>query len=326
MNKSVSVIGAGMSGLISAIMLNQYGFDVTVYEQLPKLPKNHSALLRFKTDKVSKATAIPFRKVKAIKSIYNSKGKALDALAYSKKCSGYCLSDRSITEEIGERFISPVDFVDQLYERATSCGVKFIFNSNARPPSNIVSTIPLLATIGLAEKYYGPSFLRESPFAKVMTDGFRSIQGINMNAELAGHFDCFISLYMPRDTMWNRVSITGNRLTAEYSHVFGGGGVSIDEKLKILDPKLMIKELSMFFSELFAPWEADKITFTISKNQKILPVNDDSARKSVLAYLSNKFNIYSVGRFATWRPGLLLDDIPNDIDRIADWIKNGKYI
>jgi hypothetical protein len=42
-------------------------------------------------------------------------------------------------------------------------------------------------------------------------------------------------------------------------------------------------------------------------------------------WASHNFNVYSLGRFATWRAGLLLDDLVNDIIQIENWISAGPY-
>jgi hypothetical protein len=38
-------------------------------------------------------------------------------------------------------------------------------------------------------------------------------------------------------------------------------------------------------------------------------------------WATEKFNIYSLGRFATWKPGLLLDDIVGDVNVIRRLIE-----
>jgi hypothetical protein len=45
---------------------------------------------------------------------------------------------------------------------------------------------------------------------------------------------------------------------------------------------------------------------------KILPIDEDIRRRFIM-WASDNFGIYSLGRFATWRPGLQLDDLVNDV-------------
>jgi len=58
------------------------------------------------------------------------------------------------------------------------------------------------------------------------------------------------------------------------------------------------------------------------KYAKILPVSDNE-RKRFMIWATEQFNIFSLGRFATWRPGLLLDDLVNDI-RIIHRLAKGE--
>ena len=57
---------------------------------------------------------------------------------------------------------------------------------------------------------------------------------------------------------------------------------------------------------------------------KIMPI-DEHLRKRFIFEMTTKHNIYSVGRFATWRQ-LLLDDVVEDIQHIEQFIKgNSDY-
>ena len=53
---------------------------------------------------------------------------------------------------------------------------------------------------------------------------------------------------------------------------------------------------------------------------KIMPI-DEKLRKEFIYQMTTKYNIYSVGRFATWRQ-LLLDDVVEDIQHIEHFIRN----
>ena len=50
---------------------------------------------------------------------------------------------------------------------------------------------------------------------------------------------------------------------------------------------------------------------------------DEELRKDFIYWATDKHNIFSLGRFATWRPGLLLDDLVKDIRLIDKWIDRG---
>ena len=55
---------------------------------------------------------------------------------------------------------------------------------------------------------------------------------------------------------------------------------------------------------------------------------DEKIRKSFIVRATKDFGIYSLGRFATWRPGLLLDDCVKDIrviTRLIDGSTDEEY-
>ena len=60
------------------------------------------------------------------------------------------------------------------------------------------------------------------------------------------------------------------------------------------------------------------------KYAKILPI-DNRERKRFIAWATDTHNIYSLGRFATWRPGLLLDDLVHDVRVIQRIVEHGPY-
>ena len=79
----IKIYGAGLAGLLCANMLRR--FNPEIHEAKPSLPNNHSALLRFRTDKVGTACAIPFSPKTALRAL---EGLALDtcnAFVYFKK-------------------------------------------------------------------------------------------------------------------------------------------------------------------------------------------------------------------------------------------------
>jgi diacylglycerol kinase family enzyme len=57
---------------------------------------------------------------------------------------------------------------------------------------------------------------------------------------------------------------------------------------------------------------------------KIIPIDDES-RKRFMLWATNNCHVYSLGRFATWRPGLLLDDLVKDVRLIDKWTRSSGY-
>ena len=54
----------------------------------------------------------------------------------------------------------------------------------------------------------------------------------------------------------------------------------------------------------------------------MLPI-DNELRKEFMHYATANFNIYSLGRFATWRP-ILLDDVVDDL-AVIERMMSSKY-
>ena len=65
----MNIIGAGLTGCLAA-----YAFKDAVIHEYLKEPRVHKAVLRFRTDEVSKLTGIPFKKVLVHKAVSVSGG------------------------------------------------------------------------------------------------------------------------------------------------------------------------------------------------------------------------------------------------------------
>jgi hypothetical protein len=107
---------------------------------------------------------------------------------------------------------------------------------------------------------------------------------------------------------FSRVSLTGDELIVE---VPGGYAYRWEGLLRRAGDLLGIPFSQVYNMEVHR-----------SSYNKILPI-DERARRRALAWLTDNHNIYSLGRFATARPGLLLDALVNDIRLIAGWINEG---
>lgn len=293
----MKIIGAGISGLIAANMLRHK--SPVVLEQQDELPNNHSAVLRFRSHTVGDVTGIEFKKVDVIKASLPWRNAIADALAYADKNTGSLRSDRSIPAEIikAERFIAPPDFIQRLAQGIDiNYGVHDGFGDDIMEP--IISTIPMPALMSILD-YTAPERIE-----------FSSIHGTNMIAKVE-RCDAYVSLYMPSPFYpFSRVSITGDELVAE-----------IPSAMEDFDVEILYAAAALLGIE------KDRLTSMHAKLQlyaKIQPV-DDNTRKAFIHWASDTHNIYSLGRYACWRPSLLLDDIVQDVRLIERWINNGNY-
>lgn len=283
-----------MAGLLAANILHR--MKPVVLERQTALPNNHSAVLRFGSEKVSDALGIPFKKVKLIKTYLPWRNKVADCLQYSMKCSGIARSDRSIISEAfaADRWIAPPDLIQRM---AVPVDVRYEVEFTPKMIVNgepVISTIPMPVLMKLLD-------YPEQPF-------FEFIAGVNLRAK-AQNCDAYVSIYVPDPQyLFNRISITGNEIIAEYAGK----------------------------PELFAGCELEKISsiigtsglqfekFVTQQYAKIQPIDED-VRKEFMHWATDKFGIFSLGRFATWRPGLQLDDLVQDIRKIEGWINKGRY-
>ena len=293
------VIGAGMAGLLAGNMLRR--FKPYIWEGKEDLPINHSALLRFRTDKVGIATAIPFEKVKVRKAIqYNGEIYTQPNIhlsnMYSKKVTGSVLARSIDSLESSERFIAPNNFVNTM---ATNCDIafrkRFDFDNwmSKKYRTPLISTIPMPALM----KMVGWKDMPDFNFQNIWTQ-----KAVIDNPEC----DVHQTIYYPDPIVpYYRISIMGNVIISEF----------IEEPSEYIGA-----HLSNRLNEDFGFMPKKLIDFKESKQVygKIKPINE-RLRKEFVFEMTNKYKIYSVGRFATWRQ-LLLDDLINDLKMIDSFI------
>lgn len=317
------VIGAGMAGLLAGAVLRTD--CVAVWEAQSELPNNHSALLRFRTDHVAQAINVKFDEVNVIKSVVPYVGNPIgDMIAYSIKTNGRA-SLRSIVSAEGKverRFIAPSNLIE-----AMACRVSAPINlgrplngdellalrNHGGSGMGVISTMPMPLLMSLLQYEDKPEF------------GF--IDGFTVNVDLP---DCDVcaTLYFPSpSTDFYRASITRSKLTLEYCNTGKYKAPTYeayanDKELAIID----IKEALMKFGFRLGTSDVAQMHINVKRQAytKIKPI-DERARKRFIMWASDRFNIYSLGRFATWRPGLLMDDVVNDIRVIQHIASNGNY-
>jgi hypothetical protein len=312
------IIGAGMAGLLAAGMLRNE--CESILEAQSSLPNNHSAVLRFRSSIVGDTLNIPFRPVRVMKAIHAWRNPVADVLSYSRKANGTS-SLRSIVAasgEIEERWIAPPDLVNRMAAQLPNGTIAFDIPVDASyfVGRKVISTIPM------------PSLMRILDYPHFKPDDFKSVEGININVKLAGS-DTFATLYIPDPSLsFNRLSITGDRLTIEIA--FPGVPSSHVEKTieaEYAKGKLTLRDtvhsaldlLGLHTSAMVGVPEVSRQRYA-----KILPIDDD-ARKRFILWASEEFGVYSLGRFATWRPGLLLDDLVKDVRVIQKISRSGSY-
>lgn len=293
----IKVIGAGMAGLLAAAMLRK-DCDA-VYEAAPELPNNHSAVLRFRSSVVSDTLNIPFKAVKAIKAVEGWRNPIADAMAYSRKTNGTATL-RSVLTASGEpqtRYIAPPDLIARMAAMVEApIGFDMPFNEKRRDSGlgPWISTMPM------------PSLMKLLGWEPQSEFRWRSGNNVLVDLEWV---DAYCSLYVPDPTFpAARISITGNQMIAE---CYGGWVPSDLGKFAVQ----CAEKVGLHPSQVVGA-DVKKQTYA-----KILPI-DEQERRAFIMWASQEFGIYSLGRFATWRPSLLMDDVVNDVRVIQRLISN----
>jgi hypothetical protein len=283
----ISVIGAGMAGLLAAAMLRNECSGV--YERQVKIPRNHSAVLRFRTNMVGEALNIPFRQVKVLKAIEHWRNPIADALSYSRKTNG-SMTLRSILsadDQIVSRFIAPEDLIDRMIS-CVQCqiflGLEISNDELLDASSKKISTMPMPALMEI---------LGWKPVRR-----FEHASGTNVTFRVTD-LDAHCSLYVPSDEFeGSRISINGSQVIVE-----------CPQDLTCSAKTIALEAAERLGISRNAVWDIEEKK---QKFSKILPY-DERDRKNFIVWATEKHGIYSLGRFATWRPGLLMDDVVNDV-------------
>lgn len=292
----ISIIGAGLSGLIAAHAWKQ----AEVFESSPAPRESHKALLRFRTDAVGKLVGIPFRKVRVHKAIFSQglfkEPNILLANQYAIKTTGGISGDRSIWNmEAVDRYVAPTDFYDQLTHAVRSriaYDVDGFDLATSRSNIPIVSTAPLSITAAQFDVDMWEAKLSRQPIC---------VARYNIDA------DVFQTVYFPDPgTPIYRASITGN--------------VFIVESMGLYDDVHLLTALRPFGLRSIDLKQKHVVSQQFGKIVDI----DARLRKNVLYALTRRHNVYSLGRFATWR-NILLDDVVKDIGVIDAMLGASEY-
>ena len=287
------IAGAGLAGLIAGNIFRNY--SPRIIEMQSSLPSNHKAILRFRDHSVSKATGIEFKKVKVRKAIaykgeWLSRSNPKVANLYSIKVTGKVQSRSCWNLNDDERFLSPDDFIMRIAK-----GLKINYSETLHKSmfdgQPIISTIPMPAMMDIVGWKDKPEF------------PYRSIWSCWCNIK---DYDVQVNqtIYYPdlKDPYY-RASLLGNKLILEYNQ----------------EPWQSREDvISVLSNDFGIDTEVTDLHVKKQKYGKISAI-DDNLRKEFLYYLTREFNVYSLGRFATWKQ-IILDDVVDDAGKIMKLI------
>ena len=289
------IVGAGFTGLLAAHAWP----NAKILEAAASPQGTHKALMRFRTDAVSSLTGIPFRKVHVKKGIFSNgeftQPNVKVANQYAQKVIGKVV-DRSIWDiSPADRYVAPPDFYEQLVD---AVGDRIEWGHRFDPALEwecpVINTAPLSIILKQLRVPFASDFRR----APVRVRRWR-----------VPNADVYQTVYFPDpDTPIYRASITGDLLIVEESV----NGYDKPESM----PLYYVGAAFGLDTNALEPLDDTQQQFGKVDS---LPARQ---RKDILFALTQTYNLYSLGRFATWR-NILLDDVVQDIHVIKRLLKSG---
>lgn len=298
---TVSIIGAGMAGLLAGAMFRG---DAQIYEAAHQLPNNHHALLRFRSDEISNHLSIPFKQVQVMKIVKPFRNKVAEAIGYSMKSNGRA-SLRSIKTAEGKvdtRYIAPSDFIHRL-ERMQASRPMYGSNVDSAWIQKYAEYGPIISTIPMGTLMDILDYKPRSSF------GYR--HGWVVKGEIMFESDLCATIYYPDPSVpIIRATLTGEEIQVEMVEEFDRAAWSVDR---------VMGEVLRDFGLDGHGYLADMVPQRYAK----IAALPDRERKKFIMWATDEFGIYSLGRYAVWKPGLLLDDVFHDCQKIMSMIRDG---
>lgn len=315
--KVTKIIGLGMASLLAKCYFKDAELIVRESELEAFDPnKHHTAVLRFKSDLVSKISGIEMPHVIVRKEVVNAYNNKMDLSiaainAYSLKVNE-CLVERSITDadKIVSRYVPRDNFISQLWdnidkEDIVTVNDTFDLNTLCEKDEAIISTIPLW-------KWY----------KELRNDGLDyNIKPIRVVVYKIPNCNLHQTIYFPFHNGVYRVTIEYDRMIIEAVNELNGDINSISF---LNEPDRFLFEVCKAFG--IFNWSNFKlISDHVYHLGKMNTFNiDNNRRKALILDLTLKKNIYSLGRYATMR-NIGMDSIAEDILKIDKLIKIDNY-
>jgi len=293
----MEILGAGMAGCLAGIINPK----AKIYEAAGENYSVHKAVLRFRSDAISKITGIVFDKVKVMKSIwYDGKEASISPRfisMYGKKVGDFYSVRSIVNVESVDRWIAPDNFHDilkDILKKNISYNITVDIGMLKEMKRPIISTLPIM----VLSKLLGMQF----------DIGERKMSSIYVYRYKIKDCRMYSTVYYPqRNFDIYRASITDDILSIE----------SIGSALSDIEYNQV---LSSFGIELN---DVSRIGSYCQNYGKLVAINEQIRREFIMNSTINH-GVYSLGRFAIWK-NILLDDVLNDIYRIREFINKGHY-
>lgn len=293
----IAIVGSGISGLLAAGYFKSLSPDI--FEVKPAASQNHFAVMRVRDENVGKILGTNATKVTVDKAVYSDgmlkqSASIKDNNLYSLKVDGR-LSPRSIFDAARvDRYIidwSAINFPIKYGYRFCVLDNECAFKSEnatikASDYDAIISTIPLPEMA----KIIGADLGENYPSREIYV--YRS--------QITHKSTVHQTIYFPETgTPIYRATIEGRQI--------------IIEAMATVDKNSDIYKVMRCFG--LAPCDFGEVRLHTQKYGKIFCTDDDERRNFIL-HLSEKYNIFSAGRFAIWRQ-IRTDDLISDLEKIS---------
>jgi len=328
--KKIIILGAGLAGSVAYNALSSMAPVVYEAKSEDRSGLNeHHAVMRFRNTDIGKYLGCEMVPVCATKSVFRD-GQLFDVATiadnneYSLKCYG-SLADRSL-HSLGrvERYIACVRpmsgqivvydaKVEEVFKIEGVCGMMFSSQGDVNLAASenrlrydiCISTLPLPVILRICGINHHMKF-KSKPI---------TVRTCYLDFESSVHQ----TVYFPSHEFHAyRATLQNSRLIVEFD-----GKLDSPIDSCVVD-KETLEVMKIFGLGSIQSWGSDT---KVQPMGKIVPVDDDSRRAAIME-LTDMYNIYSLGRYATWRP-LRADHLVNDIAKIQRMInvseKKKKY-
>lgn len=299
----LAIIGAGISGLVAAGFFKSFSPDI--YEAKESAVTNHHAVMRVRDEKIGMILGAPTEKVMVEKSVcldgvLSAQSSIRANNLYSMKMDGQ-LSSRSIfdTSRVSRYLVNwgainfPVKYgckFAAIEGNTFFVGGDGVLLVDAANYDAIISTIPMPEMMDMLGMMHDPNMFK-----------WREIQV--SRGKLKMESEVHQTIYYP-DPCFPAYRATIEKDVIIIESFGRAGGTNL---------KRILHDFGLSFEDV-GGWK------TFKQKYGKLYYTDDDARRRVILELSEKYNIFSAGRFAIWKQ-IRVDDLVGDLEKISRMLR-----
>jgi hypothetical protein len=295
----IKILGAGLAGLLAYQFFKNEDTVILEKEKKENIFR-HNAILRTKKEEFPRMLGINYEKVELEKNYLFKDSLHITPNIEMKNNYSIKISDkllkRSINDENNNKNRYIFDIFDINFDK-----YNVLFNEK----------IETLADIG--DYDFCISTLPMPIMSKI------SKMEIKQSFETKPIFVYFI--YLNIDSELHQTIYECNEYSPIYRMTLNKKIITI-EATKEVEEGVLINKMK-YFGLLFT--DIESIEKVEQSNGKIYRI-DDNTRKAFILNLTNEYNIYSLGRYAIWKPKLMLDDLLDDLYKIKKMMNISKEV